>query len=68
VVPKMNQGRFKEIALYEQSIDPSSRVQLAGDLAPIGGVNAALVSGKKAAARIVSQYRDASEDRAEFYD
>jgi protoporphyrinogen oxidase len=57
VVPKMNQGRFREIALYEQSIDPSARVQLAGDLAPIGGVNAALVSGKKAAARIASLYR-----------
>jgi protoporphyrinogen/coproporphyrinogen III oxidase len=57
VVPKMKQGRFRQIALYEKSIDAASRVQLAGDLDPIGGVNAALVSGKQAAARIMSQHR-----------
>jgi protoporphyrinogen oxidase len=56
VVPKMPQGRFKQIATYEKSIDPKARVQFAGDLDPIGGVNAALVSGKKAAQRMVGQY------------
>ena len=56
VVPKMPQGRFKQIVAYEKSIDPRARVQLAGDLDPIGGVNAALVSGKKAAQRIIGQY------------
>ena len=56
VVPKMKQGRFKQIAAYEKSIDPASRVQFAGDLDPIAGVNAALVSGKKAAERITKQY------------
>lgn len=56
VVPKMKQGRFKQIAAYEQAIDPKWRVQFAGDLDPIGGVNAALVSGKKAAERVIMQY------------
>ena len=56
VVPKMKQGRFKEIAVYEKSIDPSAKVQFAGDLDPISGVNAALVSGKQAAARVIKQY------------
>lgn len=56
VVPKMKQGRFQQIAAYEKSIDPASRVQFAGDLDPIAGVNAALVSGKKAAERIGHQY------------
>lgn len=57
VVPVMKPGRFKQTLAYERSIDPAARVQLAGDLDPIGGVNAALVSGKKAAARISAQYQ-----------
>ena len=57
VVPKMKQGRFREIVAYQQSIDAGARVQLAGDLEPIGGVNAALVSGTKAAQRILGALR-----------
>lgn len=57
VVPIMKPGRFKETAAFERSIDPAARVQLAGDLDPMGGVNAALVGGKKAAARIIGQYQ-----------
>ena len=53
VVPIMRQGRFKQIAAYNQARDPSARVQFAGDLEPIGGVNAALVSGQSAARRII---------------
>lgn len=53
VVPMMPEGRFKQVVAYEKSIDPTARVQLAGDLAPIGGVNAALVSGQSAARRII---------------
>tara|TARA_B110000211_G_C14093203_1_gene560732 strand:+ start:1222 stop:2559 length:1338 start_codon:yes stop_codon:yes gene_type:complete len=55
VVPKMPQGRFKQIVQYQKSIDPRARVQFAGDLEPIGGVNAALVSGQKAAKRIIEK-------------
>jgi protoporphyrinogen oxidase len=54
VVPKMKQGRFREIVAYQRSIEAGARVQLAGDLEPIGGVNAALVSGTKAAQRILA--------------
>ena len=56
VVPKMKQGRFKQIVAYEKSIDPAARVQFAGDLDPISGVNAALVSGRKAAERVIGQF------------
>ena len=56
VVPKMHQGRFKAIVEYQKSIDPAARVQFAGDLEPIGGVNAALVSGNKAAQRIKNNH------------
>jgi protoporphyrinogen oxidase len=52
VVPIMAKGRFKAVAKYQKSIDPAARVQFAGDLDPIGGVNAALVSGNKAGKRL----------------
>jgi oxygen-dependent protoporphyrinogen oxidase len=55
VVPIMRQGRFKQIDAFMRATDPSARVQFAGDLGPIPGVNAALVSGRSAAERIVSQ-------------
>ena len=54
VVPIMRQGRFKQIAAYQQARDPSARVQFAGDLEPVGGVNAALASGQSAAARMIA--------------
>lgn len=47
VVPIMSKGRFKQVARYQTKIDPGARVQFAGDLVPMGGVNAALVSGDK---------------------
>lgn len=52
VVPIMHQGRFAQVDAYMRSIDPSARVQFAGDLGPIPGVNGALVSGRSAADRI----------------
>ena len=61
VVPIMRQGRFKQIAAYNEARDPHARVQFAGDLEPIGGVNAALVSGQRAARRIVESSRNARE-------
>ena len=57
VVPVMTKGRFKDVDAYMGSIDPVARVQFAGDLGPIPGVNAALVSGKAAAERIAAQAR-----------
>jgi len=56
VVPIMQAGRFKHVAKYQKSIDPRARVQFAGDLDPIGGVNAALVSGDKAAKRVAAMF------------
>jgi hypothetical protein len=35
--------------------DPGARVQLAGDIGPIPGINGALVSGQAAGDRIVGQ-------------
>jgi protoporphyrinogen oxidase len=56
VVPFMRTGRFKQIDAFVSATDPRARVQLAGDLGPIPGVNAALVSGQAAAARILAQH------------
>lgn len=56
VVPIMAKGRFKQVAQYQRAIDPAARVQFAGDLAPIGGVNAALVSGDAAGRRIARRF------------
>jgi hypothetical protein len=52
----MGPGRFREVAKYQKTINPHARVQFAGDLDPIGGVNAALVSGHKAAKRVAAQF------------
>lgn len=51
-VPTIDKGRFRRIAQFRNSLDRTSRVQLAGDLDRIPGLNGALVSGKEAAARI----------------
>lgn len=56
VVPIMAPGRFKQVAEYQRSIDPAARVQFAGDLVPIGGVNAALVSGDGAGRRLAARF------------
>lgn len=57
VVPIMSEGRFKQVAAYQRATDSTARVQFAGDMEPIGGLNAALVSGKKAAVRICMNYK-----------
>jgi protoporphyrinogen oxidase len=57
VVPIMRTGRFRSIDRYMKATDPRGRVQLAGDLGPIPGVNASLVSGRAAAERIASSPR-----------
>jgi protoporphyrinogen oxidase len=54
VVPIMRRGRFQSIDRFMKATDPRDRVQLAGDLGPIPGVNASLVSGRAAAERIVA--------------
>jgi oxygen-dependent protoporphyrinogen oxidase len=54
VVPIMRKGRFQSIDRFMKATDPRGRVQLAGDLGPIPGVNASLVSGRAAAELIIS--------------
>jgi oxygen-dependent protoporphyrinogen oxidase len=55
VVPIMRQGRFRAVDRFMRETDPTARVQLAGDIGPIPGVNGALVSGQAAGDRIVDQ-------------
>ena len=65
VVPIMSKGRFKAVDSFLRSIDPSARVQFAGDLvSPIPGVNASLLSGVAAGERIASAPRRAMEASA----
>jgi hypothetical protein len=53
VVPINAPGYFKRIAAYERAIDVNEPVQFAGDLDPVAGLNAACVSGDKAAKRVI---------------
>jgi protoporphyrinogen oxidase len=55
VVPIMHKGRFKAVDRFMRETDPSARIQLAGDIGPIPGINGALVSGQAAGDRIVGQ-------------
>jgi protoporphyrinogen/coproporphyrinogen III oxidase len=55
VVPIMHKGRFKAVDRFMRETDPTARVQLAGDIGPIPGINGALVSGQAAGDRIVQQ-------------
>ncbi len=55
VVPIMHKGRFKAVDRFMRETDPDARVQLAGDIGPIPGINGALVSGQAAGDRIVGQ-------------
>jgi protoporphyrinogen oxidase len=55
VVPIMHKGRFKAVDKFMRETDPSARVQLAGDIGPIPGINGALVSGQAAGDRIAGQ-------------
>jgi protoporphyrinogen oxidase len=54
VVPIMPTGRFKAVDRFMRETDPSARVQLAGDIGPIPGINGALVSGQAAGNRIAA--------------
>jgi protoporphyrinogen/coproporphyrinogen III oxidase len=55
VVPIMHKGRFRAVDRFMRETDPRARVQLAGDIGPIPGVNGALVSGQAAGDRIARQ-------------
>jgi oxygen-dependent protoporphyrinogen oxidase len=55
VVPIMRQGRFRAVDRFMRETDSTARVQLAGDIGPIPGINGALVSGQAAGDRIVGQ-------------
>ena len=55
VVPIMHKGRFKAVDRFMRETDPDARVQLAGDIGAIPGINGALVSGQAAGDRIVGQ-------------
>lgn len=55
--PDSPPGRFREIAAYERSIDPSAPVQLAGDFHTTGGIEQALRSGQAAARRVLATAR-----------
>lgn len=57
VVPIMPKGRFKAVDRFMRETDPTARIQLAGDIGPIPGVNGALVSGQAAGDRIAAQSR-----------
>jgi len=53
VVPIMRKGRFRAVDRFMRETDPTARVQLAGDIGPIPGINGALVSGQAAGDRII---------------
>lgn len=55
-VPVLDKGRFKVIADFRKKIDRNARVQFAGDLDRIPGLNGALVSGQEAAARLTARF------------
>lgn len=55
VCPINAPGYFKRIAAYERAIDTADVVQFAGDLDPVSGLNAACVSGDKAASRVIRE-------------
>jgi len=46
------------IAEYKKRLDPTARVQFAGDMDRIPGLNGGLVSGKEAAARVSALFAD----------
>lgn len=57
-VPVLDRGRFARVADYRRRIDRGARVQFAGDLDRIPGLNGALVSGNEAAARVAALFDD----------
>ena len=63
-VPVIDKGKFKMIAEYKKRIDPTARVQFAGDMDRIPGLNGALVSGKEAGARVRAVFAHRAKERA----
>jgi protoporphyrinogen/coproporphyrinogen III oxidase len=63
-VPVIDKGKFKMIAEYKKRIDPTARVQFAGDVDRIPGLNGALVSGKEAGARVRAVFAHRAKERA----
>jgi len=48
-------GTFGDMSAYDRAVDPRRLVQIAGDFAPFSSVNTAVVSGEKAAARVMAR-------------
>ena len=63
-VPVIDKGKFKMIAEYKKHIDPTTRVQFAGDMDRIPGLNGGLVSGKEAAARVARLFANRVKETA----
>ncbi|MDB5971506.1 MAG: hemY 1 [Hydrocarboniphaga sp.] len=52
---KVKPGNARLMSEYNRAIDPQARVQIAGDFAPFSSVNTAVVSGERAAKRVVEK-------------
>ena len=63
-VPVIDKGKFKLIAEYKKHINPNARVQFAGDMDRIPGLNGGLVSGKEAAARVSAVFAHRVKERS----
>jgi hypothetical protein len=57
-MPFVGKGRLAQIADYRHRVDHRARVQFAGDLDRIPGLNGGLVSGMEAAARVAERFSD----------
>jgi protoporphyrinogen/coproporphyrinogen III oxidase len=55
VVPIMSKGRFRSVDRFMRETDPAARVQLAGDVGPVPGVNGALVAGQAVGELLAAQ-------------
>jgi hypothetical protein len=54
----VGKGRLRQIVDYRHRMDARARVQFAGDLDRIPGLNGSLVSGIEAAARVADRFSD----------
>ena len=57
-MPVVGKGRLAQIADYRHRVDTRTRVQFAGDLDRIPGLNGSLVSGIEAATRVSERFSD----------
>ncbi|HEY9413878.1 MAG TPA: FAD-dependent oxidoreductase [Pseudonocardia sp.] len=57
-MPEVDKGRLRQIVDYRHRVDTRARVQFAGDLDRIPGLNGSLVSGIEAAARVSERFSD----------